>query len=169
MNTPDIQAASIISPLGRLILFADQDGIARIILPGTPLRKDEQRILDRGAGNHPVLERCCRELEEYFAGKRRLFSVPARPPGGTLFQRQVWQLLVRIPYGRTASYGALAEVLGNKKAARAVGRAANANPIPILVPCHRLIGRDGSLTGFASGLTNKSWLLEHEHALPPAS
>jgi len=168
MKTQDMQATAFASPMGRLVIIAEHSAISRIILPGTAIEKDEQRILNTDSGNHPVLDRCCRELEEYFAGKRRVFSVPVDPKG-TLFQRQVWQLLVRIPFGRTASYGALAEVLDNKKAARAVGGAANKNPLPIIIPCHRLIGRDGSLTGFASGLDNKTWLLRHEGGLPPGS
>jgi methylated-DNA-[protein]-cysteine S-methyltransferase len=103
------------------------------------------------------------QLAEYFAGKRRVFSLPLAPRG-TPFQRSVWQALRQIPYGETVSYGELARRLGSTSGARAVGLANGANPLPIIVPCHRVIGADGSLTGFGGGLTIKRALLALEGA-----
>ncbi len=102
-----------------------------------------------------------RQLREYFDGARDGFDVPLNP-GGTEFQRRVWQLLREIPYGGTRSYGELAALLGQPGASRAVGRANATNPIPIVVPCHRVIGANGTLTGFAGGLDTKRWLLDFE-------
>jgi len=159
-------ATELATPLGRVLIIADYHNVTRIVLPGGAVGVDAGQITmmdDQGRKTVPVLEQCCQELGEYFSGRRRVFSVPVQP-SGTQFQQQVWYLLTRIPFGRTASYGALAEVLGNRKAARAVGGAAGSNPLPIIIPCHRLIGHNGSLTGFASGLDNKTWLLRHENS-----
>jgi methylated-DNA-[protein]-cysteine S-methyltransferase len=108
------------------------------------------------------------QLEEYFSGQRRDFDLELAPQG-TEFQLRVWNELTRIPYGTTISYGELARRLGNPDASRAVGTANGANPIPIVVPCHRVIGADGSLTGFGGGLKAKAALLELEGALPQGS
>jgi methylated-DNA-[protein]-cysteine S-methyltransferase len=102
-----------------------------------------------------------RQLDAYFAGQLREFDLPLRM-AGTSFQRRVWQELVRIPFGTTISYGELATRIGKSAAARAVGRANGSNPISIIVPCHRVIGADGTLTGYGGGLDNKRWLLEFE-------
>lgn len=102
-----------------------------------------------------------RQLEEYFAGRRQTFDLPLRPQG-TDFQRRVWKELLQIPYGQTATYGEIAKRIGNPNAARAVGQACNANPIPIFIPCHRVVGSNSRLTGFALGLDVKSALLELE-------
>ena len=99
-----------------------------------------------------------RQLEEYFAGERRTFDL-ALAPGGTPFQAQVWAELCRIPYGETLSYLQLAQRIGNPRAVRAVGLANGSNPIAIVIPCHRVIGADGSLTGYGGGLPTKRWLL----------
>jgi len=113
-------------------------------------------------GEIPVLlQNCLKQLDEYFQGKRREFSLDLRP-GGTEFQRLVWQELMRIPYGGTASYKDIAEAIGNPRAVRAVGQANHRNPIAIIIPCHRVIGKDGSLTGYGGGLWRKEWLLGHE-------
>lgn len=104
------------------------------------------------------------QLKEYFAGERREFDLPLAPEGSD-FQRRVWAALRDIPWGETRSYGDLAELLGSSP--RAVGRANATNPICIMVPCHRVIGADGALTGYAGGMDNKRWLLEHEGALKP--
>lgn len=109
----------------------------------------------------PVLNRAALELAEYFAGKRRRFTIPLSP-AGTDFQRWVWAALKSIPYGETITYGALAARIGNPRACRAVGMANNRNPIPIFIPCHRVVGADGSLTGYAGGLDAKRLLLELE-------
>jgi methylated-DNA-[protein]-cysteine S-methyltransferase len=108
-----------------------------------------------------------REVSEYFAGTRQQFTVKLAP-SGTPFQRNVWSALERIPFGETRSYGQLATALGSPDASRAVGRANATNPICLIVPCHRVIGSDGSLTGFAFGEDLKRRLLEHERALAPA-
>ena len=102
-----------------------------------------------------------RQLEGYFAGLRKTFDLPLRPHG-TDFQRQVWEELLQIPYGQTATYGEIAKRIGNPNAARAVGQACNANPIPIFIPCHRVVGSNSRLTGFALGLDVKTALLELE-------
>ena len=111
----------------------------------------------------PVTERCARELAEYCAGVRRDFDVPLSPVG-TAFQMKIWARLREIPYGQTATYGALAAKAGNPGAARAVGMACNRNPIAIFIPCHRVVGSNGSLTGYAGGLDFKQRLLELEGA-----
>ena len=106
----------------------------------------------------PLLKQCAQQLQEYFAGERRQFDLPLAPDG-TPFQRSVWQALCQIPYGETRSYGEIAAQVGNPKAARAVGMANNRNPIPILIPCHRVIGASGKLIGYAGGLGVKETLL----------
>jgi len=113
-----------------------------------------------------VLDWTEEQLKEYFAGMRTTFDLPLEP-SGTAFQLNVWQLLRTIPYGVTTSYGELARRLGEPKASRAVGAANGANPIPIIVPCHRVVGSRGELTGFGGGIERKRWLLEHEGALIP--
>lgn len=119
------------------------------------------RPLSGPEGNAPVLEQAKKELTEYFAGTRKTFSVPLNPRG-TDFQRAVWAALREIPYGETRSYGQIAAQVGNPKAGRAVGMANNRNPIAIIVPCHRVIGANGSLTGYAGGLNVKEELLALE-------
>lgn len=113
-----------------------------------------------------MLDRAERQLMEYFDGTRTTFDLPLEP-SGTEFQLRVWELLRRIPYGVTTSYGVLARKLGDPQKSRAVGAANGANPIPIIVPCHRVVGSNGELTGFGGGLERKRWLLEHEGALMP--
>ena len=115
-----------------------------------------------------ALREAALQLDAYFAGELREFELPV-DPGGTAFQRNVWQALQTIPYGITVSYGELAQQLKKPTATRAVGAANGANPVPIVIPCHRVIGADGSLTGFGGGLDIKRWLLEHEQALPDSA
>lgn len=110
----------------------------------------------------PVLTSALRQLREYFAGELKRFDI-AVDPGGTDFQRRVWAALLKIPYGQTISYGELARRVGGH--ARAIGGAVGANPLPIIIPCHRVLGADGSLTGYGGGLRMKVWLLRHEGAL----
>ena len=120
--------------------------------------------LDWGCGGmdaSPLLLEAEKQLAEYFAGSRREFDLPLAPQG-TAFQRKVWDALTEIPYGETRSYGEIAARIGNPKACRAVGMANNRNPLSILIPCHRVIGADGSLTGYAGGIPKKLWLLRHE-------
>ncbi len=112
----------------------------------------------------PILIKCRTELEEYFAGKRKHFTVNAEQ-GGTDFQKLVWKKIAEIPFGKTISYLEVARMTGDEKATRAVGNANGKNKIPILIPCHRVIGSNDSLTGYAGGLWRKQWLLEHEHSI----
>ena len=113
----------------------------------------------------PLLLEACRQLREYFAGQRRSFQLPLAPQG-TPFQQQVWQALAEIPYGETRTYGEIAEAIGRKGASRAVGAANHRNPLPIFIPCHRVIGANGSLTGYAGGLETKRFLLALESGQP---
>jgi methylated-DNA-[protein]-cysteine S-methyltransferase len=124
-------------------------------------RLDDIDVVDVRLGEHGVLDRAVEQLTEYFAGTRTTFDLPL-DPDGTPFQRQAWAALSRIPYGETISYGEQAVLLGDKNKSRAVGAANGKNPIPIVVPCHRVVGSNGHLTGFAGGLGVKAWLLAHE-------
>ena len=113
------------------------------------------------ASSNGLVENVVRQLKEYFEGDRREFDAPIDPQG-TAFQKTVWRRLLEVPYGQTASYRDIARAVGNPKAVRAVGGANGRNPIAIIVPCHRIIGSDGSMTGYGSGIWRKEWLLEHE-------
>lgn len=142
------------SPIGPLLLTAGPDGL-------TGVRRTTASPAD--GADSPLLEQACLELAQYFAGVRRVFDLPLAPQGSN-FQLRVWQALRSVPYGETVSYGRLAEMAGYPGAARAVGGAAHRNPLLILTPCHRLIGADGRLTGFACGLEAKRYLLRLEGA-----
>lgn len=146
------------SPLGPLVAVAGHAGLERLSFdaPGGAPRS--------GSSDDPCLARLADELGEYFAGRRRAFTVPLAPRG-TDFERRVWDELRRIPCGRTRSYADIARALGDPLAVRAVGRANGANPIAILIPCHRVIASDGSLHGYGGGLDRKRRLLELEGAL----
>lgn len=148
------------SPLGRLLL--DTDGVSLTGLymetPDLPSRAAEGFRRDANAGPLPE---ATRQLAQYFAGLRQSFDLPLAPPG-TEFQRRVWQALLGIPYGATVSYGEQARRIGKPSASRAVGLANGRNPIAIVIPCHRVIGADGGLTGYGGGLPRKRWLLVHE-------
>jgi methylated-DNA-[protein]-cysteine S-methyltransferase len=111
---------------------------------------------------HPTLAAAAQQLHDYFSGQHKSFDLPLQPAWGTPFQRAVWQALQRIPYGHTSTYGDIARAIGNPKAVRAVGAAIGQNPHTIVVPCHRVVGANGSLTGFAGGLERKKHLLLHE-------
>lgn len=150
------------TPVGVLTIAADQDGLRHIEFPTI-----SHRVIraDWVLGTDPVLERARRQLLEYFDGSRRDFDLPLRPRG-TAFQMRVWQTLAEIPFGRTWSYKQLAQACGNANAMRAVGAANGRNPLPIVLPCHRVIGADGSLTGFGGGIETKAALLRLEGALP---
>jgi methylated-DNA-[protein]-cysteine S-methyltransferase len=152
------------SPLGPVIVAATDRGVAGVWFEGQRHLPDRSawRVDDR----HPVLVRAVRQLGEYFAGRRTAFDLPLDLHGGTAFQQSVWQALLRIPRGTTTSYGALSSGIGKPAAVRAVGAAVGRNPIGVIVPCHRVIGSDGSLTGYAGGLDRKAALLELEAALP---
>jgi methylated-DNA-[protein]-cysteine S-methyltransferase len=148
------------SPLGTLQLTADDGALTGVHFPGQkhdrPAQADWQR-----ADDEPVLAQARRELGEYFAGRRARFEVRL-DPRGTPFQRAVWQALLAVPFGATSTYGAIAAAVGRPSAVRAVGAAVGANPIGIVVPCHRIVGRDGTLTGYAGGLDRKAKLLALE-------
>jgi methylated-DNA-[protein]-cysteine S-methyltransferase len=149
------------TPIGRIGLTATADGLAEIWFDGY----DESAPSGSGERDPAgVLDQATMQLEEYFAGTRTTFDVPLAP-SGSAFELNVWALLREIPSGHTASYGDIARKLGDPTMARAVGRANGQNPLPIVVPCHRVIGANGSLVGFGGGLGRKRWLLEHEGAL----
>jgi methylated-DNA-[protein]-cysteine S-methyltransferase len=157
------------TPIGELVLAASDSGLTGVYFPtsrhGPPPVDDADWVEDDGRGPASgLLARTQQQLEEYFAGTRTTFDLPLTP-AGTAFQRRVWDALRTIPYGTTVSYSALARRLGDLGATRAVGAANARNPIPIIVPCHRVVGADGTLTGFGGGLDRKRWLLEHEGAL----
>ncbi|KAF1711232.1 cysteine methyltransferase [Pseudoxanthomonas kalamensis DSM 18571] len=158
-----IRYLHIDSPVGRLLLAAGEAGLCAIEFPSN--RHPVVRGEDWHAGENPVLLATRRQLDEYFAGQRRQFELPLSP-SGTGFQRQVWAALATIPYGQTLSYAQLAARIGQPSAVRAVGAANGRNPLPIVLPCHRVIGADGSLTGFGGGLPTKRFLLQLEGALP---
>lgn len=145
MNTLNID-----TPVGKMYLVSDGENITELRFGSCKNDSPDSVLLNARA-----------ELEEYFAGERKDFSVPLRP-AGTPFQQSVWKALREIPYGDTASYGEIAKRIGNEKACRAVGMANNRNPIAIIIPCHRVIGAGGSLTGYAGGLDKKEFLLELE-------
>ena len=141
------------SPVGTLRLAEENGAI-------TELKFEEWDGKTKKAETE-LLSRTERELAEYFAGQRRKFTLPLAPKG-TEFQRRVWEALLTIPYGETRSYGEIAALIGSPKASRAVGSANHRNPISIFIPCHRVIGADGSLTGYGGGLEAKTVLLDLE-------
>ena len=148
---------TIDSPVGKLKLVASDKGLVAVLWENAkPARVRLSELIKRET--HPILIEIERQLGEYFAGKRRSFSV-ALDMRGTSFQRNVWEALLAIPFGETRTYGELAKQVGSPQAARAVGAATGRNPISIIVPCHRLIGSTGKLTGFAGGLETKARLL----------
>lgn len=145
------------SPVGILTLVADDEGLQAVWWP------DDARSTEVGEfqPDHPVLAQAAAELDEYFAGRRTTFDVPLNPTG-TEFQRAAWAVLRTIPYAQTMTYAQQAARLGDPAKARAVGAANGRNPISIIVPCHRVVGASGALTGFAGGLDAKQWLLQFE-------
>ena len=151
------------TPLGIAKIQGDEKGIAAVKVLG----EDESNAMSFDIGDDTddvvseMLWETADQLQEYFNGQRRQFDLKLYP-AGTDFQRKVWQALIEIPYGKTISYQELSKKLGDIKAIRAVASANGKNPLWIIVPCHRVIGSDGSLTGYAGGLHRKRWLLEHE-------
>jgi methylated-DNA-[protein]-cysteine S-methyltransferase len=152
-------ARVIDSPIGPLQLLGDAQGLARIAFAGEHTRSVSSEPCD--APTRKLLERAATQLDAYFAGRRKRFDLPLNA-AGTAFQHQVWEALVAIPWGETRSYAEVARAIGRGKAVRAVGAANGRNPLPLVVPCHRVIGSDGSLTGFAGGLDRKRQLLKLE-------
>lgn len=151
------------SPVGPLLLATSNTGLRLIEFPSP--KYPEPIGPDWHPGDHPILHETRQQLDAYFAGTLRTFTLPLAP-GGTPFQAEVWHRLATIPYGHTVSYGELAQQLGRPRAVRAVGAANGRNPLPIVLPCHRVIGADGSLTGFGGGLPIKRYLLTLEGAIP---
>ena len=158
------------TPLGPMITVASDSGICLLEFGDRRMLETEFKDLQRRLnatiipGKSPHIDQVIQEIEAYFEGSLTNFSTPLHTPG-TDFQNQVWKALCDIPYGKTVSYQTLAKTIGNPKAVRAVGRANGMNRIAILIPCHRVIGADGELTGYGGGLWRKDWLLKHEHAI----
>lgn len=150
-------SSRINSPIGWLEIHADDDSLREIRFLG---EEPEQRK----SATNSVIDQTMDQLRKYFSGSLQQFNLPIRPEG-TTFQREVWRQLQHIPFGSTIYYGALAQRLGDPKKVRAVGRANGRNPIPIVIPCHRVIGTGDKLTGYGGGIHRKKWLLRHENAL----
>lgn len=161
MPTPPAPTGLLVidSPLGRIALIGDSEAVTRLEIATAG------RLPTDGQPPHPtsVLQRAADELAEYFRGERRAFTVPVRVEG-TPFQRQIWQQLQQIPFGAVRGYGELGRATGRATAGRAVGGAVGANPVPLLIPCHRVLAGDGRITGYSAGdgITTKAWLLDHE-------
>ena len=148
----DMFYSTMESPIGTLYLIGTKDYLCQIKIhcPKEITRQDL-----------PLFQEAQRQLKEYFSGKRKVFQLPIFFQG-TPFQEKVWRSLLNILYGTTKSYQEIAREIGNEKAVRAVGGAVHRNPLPLILPCHRVIGKNGSLVGFGLGLSTKKWLLEHE-------
>lgn len=157
-----MKTAFVQTPLGIAKIDGNDDGIQHI----TVLNEENRAMITDAIP--PELEECVTQLEEYFNGNRTNFDFKMNP-SGTDFQKRVWEALVTIPFGKTTSYLELSKQLGDVKAIRAVASANGKNPLWIAIPCHRVIGSDGSLTGYAGGLWRKKWLLEHENPSPQQS
>jgi len=142
------------SPIGQIKITADSNAVNSILFVFKNTAMETENV-------NEVLTECRKQLNEYFAGKRKEFTVPIYQEGSE-FQESVWAELIKIPFGKTVSYNDIAASLNNPKSIRAVGSANGKNQISIIVPCHRVIGSDGSLTGYAGGLWRKEWLLKHE-------
>ena len=152
------------SPQGQMLLVADDDGLAGVYFDGQKYFPKLGTEWHRDA-NHPVLRQAKRELAEYFEGRRKRFEV-ALAPDGTAFQKAVWKAISTVPFGETITYGELARRAGASGSSRAAGAATGRNPITIIVPCHRIVGSTGSLTGYAGGLERKRALLALESGIP---
>jgi methylated-DNA-[protein]-cysteine S-methyltransferase len=157
------------SPIGDITIVAGDSGVRATVRADLErewrrVGIDPEIVTPVGAGASPVLDEAARQLGEYLAGERTGFDLPL-DPHGTDFQREVWSALARIPFGTTSTYAEQAAMIGRPTAVRAVAAANGRNPLSVIVPCHRVIGADGTLTGFAWGLDAKRWLLAHEGAL----
>jgi len=151
------------SPLGQVTLQANDEGLLGLWFETYTSKPDS---LGTRMDQHPILQQAISELDKYFSGKLMEFSVPLAARG-TEFQQKVWQALTTIPAGKTWNYQDLANAIGNPKAVRAVGLANGKNPVSVIVPCHRVIGKNGKLTGYAGGVERKQWLLNHEQNQGP--
>lgn len=161
--------AHVPTALGSITLVADDEAIVGLYFPDHR-RAPSTDVLGAlvPAAQHPLITRASRELDAYFAGDRRDFDVPLAPTGDT-FSEGVWQRLREIPYGSTTTYGTIAAELGNRRLAQRVGQAVGRNPICVFIPCHRVLGADGSLTGYAGGLDRKRALLKLEEPTDAAA
>jgi len=160
---PHTQTTRFPSPLGTMLLAANNNQLVGIWFDGQAHLPDLSNYATDDS--QPVLQQAKAQLQDYFAGQRQLFDLPLNLATGTTFQQAVWQALLAIPFGATCSYGQLANRIGKPSAVRAVGAAVGRNPLTIIVPCHRVIGTDGSLTGYAGGLDRKTTLLQLEGVL----
>ncbi|MDF2591262.1 MAG: methylated-DNA--[protein]-cysteine S-methyltransferase [Clostridia bacterium] len=142
------------SPIGIVEIVSDEKNIIELSFVENAAESNLQAAPE-------ILKSALQQVEEYFQGKRSVFDLKLKAEG-TEFQQKVWKSLIEVPYGNTACYGEIATAVGNSKASRAVGGANNKNKIAIIIPCHRIVGADGSLTGYAGGLWRKEWLLKHE-------
>ena len=167
-TTTSTRHVVIDSPIGPLTLVRDADGLTGLYYPGHWTRPDQTTFGPRvePSDDHGFDETIA-QLSEYFAGERQEFDLPLNPLGSER-ARRLWQLLAEIPYGRTTTYGALARRIGGGISARAIGGFVGHNPLSILIPCHRVVGSTGKLTGYAGGLDRKQYLLELEKAVPIA-
>jgi methylated-DNA-[protein]-cysteine S-methyltransferase len=155
-----LRASTRPTPIGELTVVVSDTGVRAVLWPDD----DPARVPGAdgaGAAADALLDEAWRQLDEYFAGERTVFDLPLDPLG-TPFQQQAWTALQTIEFGTTVTYAEQAERMGDRRKARAVGAANGRNPISIIVPCHRVVGADGSLTGFAGGVDTKQWLLDHE-------
>lgn len=152
-----IKHLNVETAIGRICIAEENEAITHLLLPGEELPAESVE------GESALLLKAAAELKEYLAGKRKNFDLPLSPQG-TIFQQKVWNSLILIPYGETRSYKQIAESTGSPAACRAVGMANNRNPIAIIIPCHRVIGADGSMVGYAGGLELKQYLLALESA-----
>ena len=152
------------TPIGPITLIAEGDEIIAVYMEIHLHAPDPAEYGER-VEHDPLLDEAARQLSEYFAGDRTEFDLPLRPIG-TEFQQRVWRALCDIPFGHTWSYGELAAHIGSPTASRAVGLANGRNPISIVIPCHRVIGANGSMTGYGGGIERKRWLLAHESGTP---
>jgi len=149
---------TISTPVGNISIEASSDAINAVLF----VKKDEVEAMPVSKkSDHPLIQQCIDQLNEYFEGSRKTFDIPLQQEG-TPFQQKVWAQLLNIGYGKTISYLTLSKQIGDTKAIRAVGTTNGKNQIAIIVPCHRVIGSDGSLTGYAGELWRKKWLLDHE-------
>ena len=162
-NSNDLTCCRYDSPLGPMLLAASDRGLAGVWFEGQKHGPDARGWREDAA--HPVLRQAVAQLRAYFAGERQDFELPLDLQAGTPFQQSVWSALCAIPRGDTTSYAALARRLGKPQAARAIGAAVGRNPVSIVVPCHRVLGTGGSLTGYAGGLERKTALLQLEGVL----
>lgn len=153
----EIVVKKINTPMGMMKLTASKEALLSVQF----MEDDQLEGLNETRMAHQILDQTSTALEAYFNGQLKSFAIPLQP-AGTPFQQKVWKILMSIPYGETISYKALAKRLGDVKAIRAAATANGKNPIPIIIPCHRVIGSNGKLVGFSGGLHRKEWLLHHE-------